>query len=118
MHNCNFKRFQSNEPIKLKFHFFPGGVYHRERQYFQHLPNLQFIAACIPPDGYGKGGPNRELNPRLRRRMNIINMMPLSDESLRTIYTSIYKAWLEEFPAYSLTHIDPLAKVSFVLLDF
>ena len=48
--------------------------------------------------------------------MNIINMGAMKKESLVTVYASVYKSWLEEFPAYSLTHIEPFAKVKFVVL--
>ncbi len=69
------------------------------------------IGACVPHGSYGKDKLNPAISPRLTRRMNVINMPALSDASLHSVYTGVYKAWLEEFPAYSLTHIEPFAKV-------
>ena len=95
----------------LYFAYILGGVYDRERKYFQHLPNLQFLATCLPPRRFGGSNEDRALGPRLVRRLNVINMQALSNDSLCTVYTNLYKAWLEEFPAYSLTHIEPFSKV-------
>eukprot|EP00794_Sanderia_malayensis_P003656 gene3656-4173_t len=99
-----------------------GGVYDRERKFFQHLPHLQIIAACVDSQRQPRSNSDNDINnapsPRLTRRMSVINMIALSDESLYSIYTSVYKAWLEEFPAYSLTHIEPFAKaLAFASVD-
>eukprot|EP00795_Rhopilema_esculentum_P014239 gene14239-5264_t len=73
----------------------------------QSQPTLEILRQIISE---GQGNSSLTLSSRLTRRMNIINMAALKKESLVTVYASVYKSWLEEFPAYSLTHIEPLAK--------
>ena len=93
-----------------------GRIYDHERRYHQHLPNLQFFATCLRHRQVGDDLASRALNPRLTRRMISMNMKTLSNESLHSIYTNMYKAWLQEFPAHLLTQVDSFAKVCVSIL--
>ena len=71
------------------------------------------MAACVPPGAAASCGgvASYPVSHRLSRLMTVLSFFSLSSESLRSIYSAVFLAWLEEFPAYSLTHHEQLAKV-------
>ena len=90
-----------------------GVVFDKERHSFQQIQQLQFMAAAVPPGSTCTGGgvASYPISSRLTRLMTVISFFPLSSDTLEGIYSSVFQAWLEEFPAYSLTHHELLAKV-------
>ena len=46
--------------------------------------------------------------------MVVLSFHPVSGPTLRSIYRNLFQTWLEDFPAYSLTHHHQLAKVIFI----
>ena len=71
------------------------------------------MAACVPPGAAASCGgmASYPVSHRLSRLMTVLSFFSLSSQSLRSIYSAVFLAWLEEFPAYSLTHHEQLAKV-------
>ena len=71
------------------------------------------MAACVPPGAVTSCGgvASYPISHRLSRLMTVLSFFSLASESLQSIYSSVFLSWLEEFPAYSLTHHDQLAKV-------
>ena len=71
------------------------------------------MAACVPPGAASSCGgvASYAISHRLSRLMTVLSFFPLSSESLENIYSSVFQAWLEEFPAYSISHHEHLAKV-------
>ena len=93
--------------------YFSGTLYNKQRYHLYRVQNLQFMAACVPPGaGTSCGGvASFAISHRLSRLMTVLSFFPLSCDSLETVYSSVFLSWLEEFPAYSLTHHEHLAKV-------
>ena len=78
------------------------------------MDNAFFVTACTPSAavGTGSGVASQPVCPRLRRLMAVFSLFPMTSDELTSVYTAVFKAWLEEFPAYSLTHHKLLAHVS------
>lgn len=89
-----------------------GTMYNKQRYHLYRVQNLQFMAACVPPGASTSGGgvAAYPISHRLSRLMTIVSFFPLASESLRRVYSAVFLAWLEEFPAYSLTHHEQLAQ--------
>ena len=89
-------------------------MYNKQRYHLYRVQNLQFMAACVPPGASTSGGgvAAYPISHRLSRLMTIVSFFPLASESLRSVYSAVFLAWLEEFPAYSLTHHEQLAQVT------
>lgn len=89
-------------------------MYDKQRYHFYGVQNLHFMAACVPPGAATSGGgvAAYPVSPRLSRLMTVLSFFPLSSDSLRSIYRSVFVTWLEEFPTYSVTHHEQLGKVS------
>ena len=68
----------------------------------------------MPPGcpGVGGGISSFAISPRLTRMMTVLSFHSLSAATLQSIYCNLFQTWLEDFPAYSLTHHHQLAKVS------
>ena len=90
-----------------------GTLYNKQRHHLYRVQRLQFMAACVPPGaGTSCGGvASYAISHRLSRLMTVLSFFPLSSDSLESIYSSVFLTWLEEFPAYSLSHHEHLAKV-------
>ena len=90
-----------------------GTLYNKQRYHLYRVQHLQFMAACVPPGAatsYG-GVASYPVSHRLSRLMTVLSFFPLASDSLQSIYSAVFLAWLEEFPAYSITHHEQLAKV-------
>lgn len=90
-----------------------GTLYNKQRHHLYRVQHLQFMAACVPPGAASSCGgvASYAISHRLSRLMTVLSFFPLSSESLENIYSSVFQTWLEEFPAYSISHHEHLAKV-------
>lgn len=71
------------------------------------------MGAAVPPGYPGVGGSvsTFAISPRLTRIMIAFSFHALSPATLQSIYCNLFQTWLEDFPAYSLSHHHQLAKV-------
>ena len=67
-----------------------GGFYDVKNLRFKMVKDTKFITACAPP-----GGGRNEVTPRLFRHFNMIWVPDLSTQSMKTIFTSILKGYLD-----------------------
>lgn len=67
-----------------------GGFYDVKNLRFKMVKDTKFITACAPP-----GGGRNEVTPRLFRHFNMIWVPDLSPQSMKTIFTSILKGYLD-----------------------
>lgn len=70
-----------------------GGIYDRDNLNWKDIENLILCTICAPPEG----GRNL-LTPRFTRHFSVIFMPITSENSLRTIFTSILDGFLKDFP--------------------
>lgn len=106
--------FVSNKHCCSKLRFsIPGTLYNKQRHHSCRVQHLKVMAACVPPGAAASCGgvASYPVSHRLSRLMTVLSFFSLSSESLQSIYSAVFLAWLEEFPAYSLTHHEQLAKV-------
>ncbi|XP_048580282.1 dynein heavy chain domain-containing protein 1 isoform X3 [Nematostella vectensis] len=114
LHYATTDRTGSQPPLELLRQLLSqGSLYDQERHHYKAVQNIQFIATAAPPSGVSTGGgiASHPLSPRLTRLMTVVSFLPLGRDTLEVIYSSVFRAWLEEFPAYSLTHHSAIAKV-------
>jgi dynein heavy chain len=71
-----------------------GGWYNRKTNTFTQIVDVQFVAAMGPP-----GGGRNPVSTRYLRHYNNICLTPYDDNSLKRIYSTIMRWWLEPFPA-------------------
>jgi len=71
-----------------------GGLYDRDNLDWKDIENLVLCTICAPP-----GGGRNILTPRFTRHFSVIFMPITSENSLRTIFTSILDGFLEDFPS-------------------
>lgn len=69
-----------------------GGYYDCKKLFFKNVVETQFIAACAPP-----GGGRSEVTPRLIRHFHMLNVTDLSEQSMKTIFSSILEGFLSVF---------------------
>ncbi|XP_026818275.1 dynein heavy chain 6, axonemal-like [Rhopalosiphum maidis] len=69
-----------------------GGIYDRDKLDWNDVENMILCTICTPPGG------GHVLPPRFTRHFSIIYMPITSENSMRTIFTSILDGFLEEFP--------------------
>lgn len=99
---------------RLYWAIFTGGLYDRQRLCLKPLHQMSVVGAAVPPGYPGIGGvASFPISPRLARIMVVLSFLPVSGATLRSIYRNLLQSWLEDFPAYSLTHHRQLAKVRF-----
>eukprot|EP00102_Acyrthosiphon_pisum_P021804 XP_016659014.1 PREDICTED: dynein heavy chain 6, axonemal-like [Acyrthosiphon pisum] len=70
-----------------------GGIYDRDKLDWKDIENVILCTICAPP-----GGGRNLLTPRFTRHLSVIFMPIMSENSLRTIFTSILDGFFEEFP--------------------
>ncbi len=99
--------------IRVEIYYVPGGWYDRQRLCLKPLSNTCIVGAAVPPGCPGVGGSvsSFAISPRLARIMTVLSFHALSTATLQSIYCNLFQTWLEDFPAYSLTHHHQLAKV-------
>ena len=67
------------------------GFYDTKKLIFKVVKDTRFIAACAPP-----GGGRNAVTPRLFRHFNMVWVPELSDASMKVIFTSILKGFLDQ----------------------
>jgi dynein heavy chain, axonemal len=70
-----------------------GGIYDRDKLDWNDVENMILCTICTPP-----GGGRHLLPPRFTRHFSIIYMPITSENSMKTIFTSILDGFLKEFP--------------------
>ncbi|EDO49396.1 predicted protein, partial [Nematostella vectensis] len=114
LHYATTDRTGSQPPLELLRQLLSqGSLYDQDCHHYKAVQNIQFIATAAPPSGVSTGGgiASHPLSPRLTRLMTVVSFLPLGRDTLEVIYSNVFRAWLEEFPAYSLTHHSAIAKV-------
>jgi dynein heavy chain, axonemal len=67
-----------------------GGFYDTKALFFKQVRETSFVAACAPP-----GGGRNVVTPRLFRHFNMIWVPELTATSMKTIFSSILKGFLQ-----------------------
>ena len=90
-----------------------GGLYDRQRLNLKPMSNTCVVGAAVPPGNPGIGGGLNcfPTSPRLTRLMVVIAFHAMSTSTLQSVYCNLFQTWLEDFPAYSLSHHHQIAKV-------
>ena len=84
------------------------GFYDTKKLIFKQVKDTRFICACAPP-----GGGRNAVTPRLFRHFNMIWVPELSEVSMKTIFTSILKGFLDQNEQSGLNiFADPIVKAS------
>lgn len=80
-----------------------GGWYNTKSNSFTQIVDVQFVAAMGPP-----GGGRNPVTQRYLRHYNTICLTPYDDSSLKRIFGTITRWWLEPFPAKVRSQMKPL----------
>lgn len=84
------------------------GFYDTKKLIFKQIKDTRVVCACAPP-----GGGRNAVTPRLFRHFNMIWVPELSESSMKTIFASILRGFLEGDTASGLSiYADPLVKGS------
>ena len=67
------------------------GFYDTKKLIFKQIKDTRFVCACAPP-----GGGRNHVTPRLFRHFNMVWAPELSEQSMRTIFTSILEGFLDQ----------------------
>ncbi|XP_073235787.1 dynein heavy chain domain-containing protein 1-like [Porites lutea] len=113
LNSADVDEFGIQPPLELLRQILSQGtLYNKQRHHSSRVQHLKVMAACVPPGAAASCGgvASYPLSHRLSRLMTVLSFFSLSSESLQSIYSAVFLAWLEEFPAYSLTHHEQLAK--------
>jgi len=70
-----------------------GGIYDRDKLDWKDIENVILCTICTPP-----GGGRNLLTPRFTRHFSVMFMPNTSENSMKTIFTSILGGFLEELP--------------------
>jgi len=87
------------------------GFYDTKKLIFKQVKDTRFICAAAPP-----GGGRNAVTPRLFRHFNMVWVPELSDSSMKVIFTSILKGFLDQNEQSGLNiFADPIIKASVAL---
>jgi len=102
-------RYGSQPPCELlRQTIDSGGFYDTKKLIFKQIKDTKFVCACAPPSG-GRS----PVTPRLFRHFNMIWIPDLSSVSMKTIFTSILKGFLDLNETSGLNiFADPIIKAS------
>lgn len=102
-------RYGSQPPCELlRQTIDSGGFYDTKKLIFKQVKDTMFVCACAPP-----GGGRNAVTPRLFRHFNMVWVPELSEHSMRTIFTSILKGFLEQNKDSGLNiFAEPIVKCS------
>jgi dynein heavy chain len=102
-------RYGSQPPCELlRQTIDSGGFYDTKKLIFKQIKDTRFVCACAPPSG-GRS----PVTPRLFRHFNMIWIPDLSSVSMKTIFTSILKGFLDLNETSGLNiFADPIIKAS------
>lgn len=85
-------RYGSQPPCELLRQVIDNtGFYDTKKLIFKQVKDTRFVVACAPP-----GGGRNAVTPRLFRHFNMIWVPDLSEASMRVIFTSILKGFLDQ----------------------
>lgn len=70
-----------------------GGLYDRDKLDWKDIENMILCTICAPP-----GGGRNVLTPRFTRHFSMIFMSSMSENAMRTIFTSILDGFFKDFP--------------------
>nr|XP_006818816.1 PREDICTED: uncharacterized protein LOC100376274 [Saccoglossus kowalevskii] len=87
------------------------GVYDRHRFYLKPIDDAKFLASSVSPgvSGIGTETAHQIIDPRLARLFTVFTLFPLTSQAMHQVYGKPLQNWLEEFPAYSISHHYELA---------
>jgi len=89
------EQYGAQPPIELLRQWMDyGGWYNRKQNTFTQIVDVQFVAAMGPP-----GGGRNPVTPRYLRHYNNICLTPYDDNSLKRIFSTIMRWWMEPFSA-------------------
>lgn len=102
-------RYGSQPPCELLRQTIDStGFYDTKKLIFKQVKDTMFVCACAPP-----GGGRNAVTPRLFRHFNMIWVPDLSEASMRTIFTSILKGFLDQNESSGLNiFAEPIIKAS------
>jgi len=84
------------------------GFYDTKKLIFKQIKDTRFVCACAPPSG-GRSA----VTPRLFRHFNMVWVPDLSEHSMRTIFASILRGFLEQNESSGLSiYAEPVVKAS------
>jgi len=89
------EQYGAQPPIELlRQYMTDGGWYNRKTNTFTEIVDVQFVAAMGPP-----GGGRNPVTQRYLRHYNNICLTPYDDSSLKRIFSTIMRWWMEPLPA-------------------
>lgn len=102
-------RYGSQPPCELlRQTIDSGGFYDTKKLIFKQVKDTMFVCACAPP-----GGGRNAVTPRLFRHFNMVWVPDLSEVSMRTIFTSILRGFLDQNADSGLNlFAEPIVKCS------
>ena len=84
------------------------GFYDTKKLIFKQIKDTKFVCACAPP-----GGGRNAVTPRLFRHFNMLWIPDLSQQSMKVIFTSILKGFLDQNDSAGLNlFAEPVIKAS------
>eukprot|EP00116_Pleurobrachia_bachei_P000174 sb/3460436/ len=88
------EQYGAQPPIELlrQFQDFRG-FYDRDKLFWKEVQDVILAAACAPP-----GGGRNPVTPRFIRHFSMFSIPSAADFTLKTIFLSITKGFLQEFP--------------------
>ncbi|XP_043475594.1 dynein axonemal heavy chain 6 isoform X1 [Leptopilina heterotoma] len=85
--------YGSQPPIELLRQFLDfGGIYDRDKLFWKTMEDIVLSCACAPP-----GGGRNPLTPRFIRHFGMLAIPTPTEDSLKVIFSSIMKGFLQEF---------------------
>jgi dynein heavy chain len=102
-------RYGSQPPCELLRQTIDStGFYDTKKLIFKVVKDTNYVCACAPP-----GGGRNAVTPRLFRHFNMIWVPELSEASMKTIFTSILKGFLDQNEQSGLNiFAEPVIKAS------
>lgn len=83
------------------------GFYDRQKLFWKDIEDTTLCAACAPP-----GGGRQEVSPRFFRHFTMFCVPPPSDACTKSILSSIFGGFLQDFPPDFSMMCDPIVACS------
>ena len=80
-----------------------GGWYEKKAKTFRHIVDVQFVAAMGPP-----GGGRNPITDRLTRHLFVLELLPYDTPSLKLIFGTIMRHWMQPFTSHIQSMLSPL----------
>ena len=85
--------YGAQPPVELMRQFQDfRGFYDRKKLFWKDIEDTTLVCACAPP-----GGGRQQVTPRFFRHFNMLNVPPPNDACMKTILSSIYSGFLQDF---------------------